>query len=571
MKRKAAKHLADASRELKAASGTPASAPLLISEEKVNNTESLPQEESAAPEPLQLLPDVLMISVRPAAIKEEAAEKAAAAGAASADATLSPAKPTSLGKMVSAEETLEFLFALEVKEEIALDDGLRKKPSLPAVSSAAPTLAPPPPLRSVSPTASFALQVEAALQKLHDAKVHLAIKNLDAAQLALAVAKLAVAKKKLLEVLHGTPLKQLRMLGSDVWLPGLNWRKTKSALVTQLSQIPSQEIVIGAEYRGKSSVELRKAVKARNMKTRGDGFRKLRGRELIIRLADPTNKIYASKNTSQFRGVQKLDRSHRKHSKKRNNWGWTANITVGGSNKYLGSFSDEEKAARAFDKYVVDNNLDRPLNFPVAAEDEDDESSSNDEKEEAFADSDDVDEEHGVAAAAVPAAKRQRTSTHSSHTVVPSDNDDMEPSSSDDSVLVSDEEIQLLLNLTANAAGSSSATASSSAAPSVAPPAKRRKKSARTSQSVARSSSVAAAASSSSSSSAASAFAPPCTCAHKDVGSLHFVYRFSWSCARCRSSPTDSPCYTCLVCNRCYYCSECRAALYVKYGSSKSY
>jgi len=35
--------------------------------------------------------------------------------------------------------------------------------------------------------------------------------------------------------------------------------------------------------------------------------------------------------------------------------------------EYLGTFSDEETARRAFDKYGVDNNLDRPLNFPVAA------------------------------------------------------------------------------------------------------------------------------------------------------------------------------------------------------------
>ena len=46
-------------------------------------------------------------------------------------------------------------------------------------------------------------------------------------------------------------------------------------------------------------------------------------------------------------------------------------ITVDGKKKHLGYFTDEEKAGRAFDKYVVDNNLDRPLNFPVAAEEDD--------------------------------------------------------------------------------------------------------------------------------------------------------------------------------------------------------
>ncbi len=79
---------------------------------------------------------------------------------------------------------------------------------------------PRPPLPPASATAAFASKVEAALQKRHDANVHLAIKKLDAARYALAVAKLAVAKEKLLEVLDGTPLKQLRMMGRDVWLQG---------------------------------------------------------------------------------------------------------------------------------------------------------------------------------------------------------------------------------------------------------------------------------------------------------------------------------------------------------------
>lgn len=61
---------------------------------------------------------------------------------------------------------------------------------------------------------------------------------------------------------------------------------------------------------------------------------------------------------------------------------WKARINFGGKRKSLRSFTNEEKAGRAFDKYVVDNNLDRPLNFPVAAEEEDGESSSEDEEEQ---------------------------------------------------------------------------------------------------------------------------------------------------------------------------------------------
>ena len=151
----------------------------------------------------------------------------------------------------------------------------------------------------------------------------------------------------------------------------------------------------------------------------------------------------AASKSSRFSGV-----CWHNQSKK-----WIVQIRIGGKKKHLGTFRDEEQAARAFDTYVVDNNLDRPLNFPVAAE-ADDESSSEDEKVESSGESDAADEDHGAAAAA-PAAKRWRTFTHSSHAVAQPVDDDMESSSrrsSDDSVLGSDAEIQLLLYLTANAA-----------------------------------------------------------------------------------------------------------------------
>ena len=76
--------------------------------------------------------------------------------------------------------------------------------------------------------------------------------------------------------------------------------------------------------------------------------------------------------SSRFRGVS-WDVSNKT---------WNVRIRVDGENTRIGCFSDEEKAGRAFDKYIVDNNLDRPLNFPVAAEEEDDESSSEGENEE---------------------------------------------------------------------------------------------------------------------------------------------------------------------------------------------
>ena len=78
----------------------------------------------------------------------------------------------------------------------------------------------------------------------------------------------------------------------------------------------------------------------------------------------PKRRKNASSKSSHFRGVSWSEREKR----------WKVSISVAGKLQHLGSFRDEQKAGRAFDAYVVDNNLDRPLNFPVAAE-EDGESS----------------------------------------------------------------------------------------------------------------------------------------------------------------------------------------------------
>ena len=91
-----------------------------------------------------------------------------------------------------------------------------------------------------------------------------------------------------------------------------------------------------------------------------------------VRAAPRKRKQYAPPNkSSRFRGVC----WHKKEKI------WQVAIKVDGKTKSLGRFSDEEKAGRKFDKYVVDNNLDRPLNFPVAAEEEDRESSLEGDKE----------------------------------------------------------------------------------------------------------------------------------------------------------------------------------------------
>ena len=71
-----------------------------------------------------------------------------------------------------------------------------------------------------------------------------------------------------------------------------------------------------------------------------------------VRAAPKTRRNAASK-TSRFQGV----RWH-KGAKK-----WLVEITVGGTRTYIGCFSEEDNAGRAFDKYVVDNKLERELNF----------------------------------------------------------------------------------------------------------------------------------------------------------------------------------------------------------------
>ena len=43
---------------------------------------------------------------------------------------------------------------------------------------------------------------------------------------------------------------------------------------------------------------------------------------------------------------------------------WIVTLSINGKQKYLGSFKDEIDAAKAYDKYVIENNLDRLLNFP---------------------------------------------------------------------------------------------------------------------------------------------------------------------------------------------------------------
>ena len=65
-------------------------------------------------------------------------------------------------------------------------------------------------------------------------------------------------------------------------------------------------------------------------------------------------RLLRSTNTSGFRGVF--------NDKNRPNK-WRAIIKVNGKTINLGTFSDREEAARSYDNYVIQNNLEHPINF----------------------------------------------------------------------------------------------------------------------------------------------------------------------------------------------------------------
>ena len=63
-------------------------------------------------------------------------------------------------------------------------------------------------------------------------------------------------------------------------------------------------------------------------------------------------RLLRSTNTSGFRGVTLHGTN------------WRAQITVARKHMVIGSYPTKEDAARAYDKYVIDNGTEHPLNFP---------------------------------------------------------------------------------------------------------------------------------------------------------------------------------------------------------------
>jgi hypothetical protein len=68
--------------------------------------------------------------------------------------------------------------------------------------------------------------------------------------------------------------------------------------------------------------------------------------------ANRRNSEISEASSSKFNGVQ----LYRKL--------FDARIKINKKNKFIGSFQNEEDAARAFDRYVIEHSLDRVLNFP---------------------------------------------------------------------------------------------------------------------------------------------------------------------------------------------------------------
>lgn len=64
--------------------------------------------------------------------------------------------------------------------------------------------------------------------------------------------------------------------------------------------------------------------------------------------------IPRKKRYSQYHGV-----SYRPEQSR-----WRAYVIIGSARKYLGGYATEDEAARAYDAFVKEHDLDRPLNFP---------------------------------------------------------------------------------------------------------------------------------------------------------------------------------------------------------------
>lgn len=83
------------------------------------------------------------------------------------------------------------------------------------------------------------------------------------------------------------------------------------------------------------------------------GYSKDNCRWITQEIQSRNTRVLSSRNTSGYRGV-----TYEKSRKK-----WRSIIIVNKNKVSIGSFEDKIEAAKAYDKYVIDNNLEHTINF----------------------------------------------------------------------------------------------------------------------------------------------------------------------------------------------------------------
>jgi hypothetical protein len=83
------------------------------------------------------------------------------------------------------------------------------------------------------------------------------------------------------------------------------------------------------------------------------GYEKSNCRWATMKVQQRNKRIIMSTNTSGYRGVS----FHQRNSK------WMARIVIDGKNIYLGSFTTAIEAAKAYNNYVLSNNLEHTINI----------------------------------------------------------------------------------------------------------------------------------------------------------------------------------------------------------------
>ena len=138
--------------------------------------------------------------------------------------------------------------------------------------------------------------------------------------------------------------------------------KAKGRVVSEETRKKTSE---SSKNRPPVSDETRKKLSVSNSGERNAMFNKHHSDESKKHLSEieggEGNPMFGKKlpnSTSLFFGVMMSKEERRKERK------WITIFRVNGKNKYVGSYFSESDAAKAYDDYVIKNNLPNPLNFP---------------------------------------------------------------------------------------------------------------------------------------------------------------------------------------------------------------